>query len=235
MENKPIEMEIAEEQNPSDASAVTNSNAGQAETAGSTTVELNGQEPDGLLNSTRSSTRTKARKPDDMIPEHLWAREEIGAQITVPVDNLAIRAYSPEQVATLRETLGMIDINSRRLTSLPEFGKAARSMGILDTINGLTLLNQDVLSGQLIRLNNIAHDNSLNPDGTPKYTDDQKAEATKALTEIAKVISKVNSAAVKSDVSITQTKIEADKHRKASFAPARPLAPRPVKLAQKPE
>lgn len=143
----------------------------------------------------------------------------------LPVDFTAKRELTQDNVNRAFEALGLGRISSDQARALRDLGLFSRSMGILETIQGTTLVSQqamvDVLSRLTAKLHEIETDSSLTT--IQKY---------KALCEVAKVsgytvgqLSKLNSSSVKSENIIVEAAIEKDKARRASFPAGRSITP----------
>lgn len=231
MESKPTQITEAEP-NLSDASAELNENAATKETATCTTEESASTDADGPSNSIHSYTKPMGKKKPvaDYIPKHLWPKEEMRMPVEVPIENYAIRGYSPAQVARLREALGLIDVNSQRTLALRDLGDQAMALGPIKTIQGATLFTQDILAGSLARLHNIVQDDSTKADGMPTFSTEEKMKANELIGELSKILAGVNNSAIKREATIAHVTIEADRHRKASFAPGKVLTPKPAQV-----
>lgn len=161
-----------------------------------------------------------AEQIKEQLPDNVQPRRE-REPVSMPVELVGVREFSPEQVKQLQDKLGMVQVNGARLMALPEVGELAMQMGILKTVKGSTLISQDTIVQCLVKCGNIVADE------TGKVKEKTKQEAMRLVGYLTGALSKVNMTIVKVGATEHEVKMEADKQQRNSFKAG--MAVRPVK------
>lgn len=147
------------------------------------------------------------------LPANLRPRNPETAPSNAPAHISGTRDFSQEQVQALRSRIGLTDLNADRLAALPEMGRLAKELGVIETIKGSTLVGQEALVACIAKLSNIIADE------TGKHTEKQKIEAVKTLGYITEKLSKLNTSVVKIDATVAEVVMQADQKHRNSFKP----------------
>jgi uncharacterized protein YbjQ (UPF0145 family) len=132
-------------------------------------------------------------------------------EITVDVQLTGVRDYTPEQVATLRRKLGLEDVNTNIIETLPELGELAVQLGVIKTIKGSTLMGQEALIAAISQMSNVVQDQS------GKYKPKQKEAAAKAIGYLTEKLAKLNTSVVKVDATVADVVMREDVKRRNTF------------------
>lgn len=150
------------------------------------------------------------------LPKHLTSFVD-KEDVKVPVEGTPQREITPQNMNAICEGLGLTRISGDQARALRELGIAARSLGILETIQGTVLLTQQALADGIVKLSNAL--------GEPSLPRKDLREHCKTLGYMAGQLAKLNTSATKSERTVVEAILESDKKRRASFAPGRAVGP----------
>lgn len=137
----------------------------------------------------------------------------------MPVELSGVRSYTPEQVERLQKEIGMTGVRTARMIALPELGRLAKELGIIETIKGSTLVGQETIVACLVAAGRIVDDDAAKPKA--------KQEAMRLVGYLTGALSKLNLTVVKVDATVAEVTMEVDKQRRNSFKAG--MAVRPPK------
>lgn len=160
------------------------------------------------------------------MPVHLQpaaARETI----TATVELTGVREYTPEQMAELGKKLGLVDVQVDRITALPELGRLAKQLGVIETIKGTALFSQEALVGAMSEMKKILD--------SPEASIEEKDQAARTMGYLAEKMAKIGKNVVDVDRTVAEVEIAADVRYRNTFKAGMPVRAKVATETPKPK
>lgn len=131
----------------------------------------------------------------------------------IAVDTSVQRHYSAENVNRAQQILGCVTISGEQLKALQEIGVETRHLGFLEVSRGSTMFTQGAILQAMTYLSKVITNSSRN------ISHERKERAAKTIGYLTDKLARLNSTTLKSDQSVVNSAIEAEKIRRQSFGP----------------
>lgn len=139
-------------------------------------------------------------------------KENLRPDVTVPVEMVAERDYSAEQIDALAKA-GNYLIRGDRMKFLRDLGMHAEQLGALRQYKGGIILTLDGVTRAINKVMEVIEDDS------GKYKLKERLEAGKLLAYLTGQLSKLTSGAIKMDRDVAEVVMGKDQQRRQSFQP----------------